>query len=150
MTIVSVLSNTRTHCGLITVLFYMLLLYIYIYIMSSYLLLHLWPSTGKPGTTRHPSKKFFFALTELSPSRYWELSKFYHRSLSRSHYYRPNRSLPSAWNNTFLRNRSIYSQYLRTPRCARFSRRRSHLLFLYHSHGLTCVQVFVLLEMIEV
>ncbi len=40
-----------------------------------------------------------------------ELSKFYRRSLSRSHYNRPNRSLPSALNNTILRNRSIFSRY---------------------------------------
>ncbi len=80
--------------------------------------------------TRHnaaPFEKIFFALTELSASRYWAL-QFYRRSLSRSHYNRPSRSLPSAWNNTFLRNRSIFSQYLRTPRCARFSCRRSHFL----------------------
>ncbi len=44
------------------------------------------------GTLR---KKIFFELTELSRPDI-ELSKFYHRSLSRSHYNRPNRSLPSA------------------------------------------------------
>ncbi len=56
-----------------------------------------------------------------------ELSKFYRHSLCRSHYNRPNRSFPSAWNNTFLRNRSIFSRYLRTPRCARFSCRGSQI-----------------------
>ncbi len=81
----------------------------------------------KTGHNAAPFKKFFFALTELLASRYIELSKFYRRSLSRSHYNRPNRSLPSAWNNTFLRNRSIFSRYLRTPHCARFSCRRSHV-----------------------
>ncbi len=88
--------------------------------------LHMWPSTGKPGTTRHPSKKFFLHLQSCRRPDI-ELSKFYRRSLSRSHYNRPNRSLPSAWNNTFLRNRSIFSRCLRTPRCARFSCRRSHI-----------------------
>ncbi len=43
-----------------------------------------------------------------------ELSKFYRRSLSRSHYNRPNRSLRSAWNNTFLRiDRSFLDIYAR-------------------------------------
>ncbi len=56
-----------------------------------------------------------------------KLSKFYRRSLSRYHCNRPNRSLPSTWNNTFLRNRLIFSRYLRTPRCARFSCRWSHI-----------------------
>ncbi len=90
----------------------------------------MWPSTGKPGTTRHPSKNFFLHLQSC-----WrpdiELSKFYRHSLSRSHYNRPNRSLPSAWNNTFLRNRSIFSRYLRTPRCAWFSCRRSQMRVLF-------------------
>ena len=88
---------------------------------------NMWPSTGKLGTTRHPSKKFFWHLRSCRRPDI-ELSKFYRRSLSRSHYNRPNRSLPSAWNNTFLRNRSIFSWYLCTPRCARFSCRRSHML----------------------
>ncbi len=89
--------------------------------------INMWLSTGKPGTTRHPSKNFFLHLQSC-----WrpdiELSKFYRRSLSRSRYNRPSRSLPSAWNNTFLRNRSIFSRYLRTPSCTRFSCRRSHML----------------------
>ncbi len=70
----------------------------------------MWPSTGKPGTTRHPSKLHLQSCRRPDI----ELSKFYRRSLSCSHYNRPNRSLPSAWNNTFLRNRSIFSRYLRT------------------------------------
>ncbi len=82
--------------------------------------------TGKPGTTRHPSKTFFVHLQSCRRPDI-ELSKFYCRSLSRTHYNRPNRSLPSAWNNTFLRNRSMFSRYLRTPRCAWFSCRRSHI-----------------------
>ncbi len=88
---------------------------------------YLWPSIGKPGTTRQPSKHFFLHLRSCRRPDI-ELSKFYRCSLSRSRYNRPNRSLPSAWNNTFLRNRSIFSRYLRTPRCARFSRRRSHFI----------------------
>ena len=89
----------------------------------------MWPSTGKPGTMRHPSKKFFLTLQSCrSPDI--ELSKFYRRNLSRSHYNRPNNSLPSAWNNKFLRNRSIFSRYLRTPRCPRYSCRRSHMIHL--------------------
>ncbi len=103
-------------------------------ILWVYCNLHMWPSTGKPGTTRHPSKKFFLLLQQSCRRPDIELSKFYRRSLSRSHYNRPNRSLPSAWNDTFLRNRSIFSRYLFTPRCARFSCRRSHILNgLYHS-----------------
>ncbi len=86
----------------------------------------MWQSTGKPGTTRHPLKNFFLHLQSCRHPDI-ELSKFYCRSLSRSHYNRPNRSLPSAWNNTFLRNQSIFSRYLRTPRCARFSCRRSQI-----------------------
>ncbi len=81
----------------------------------------MWPSTGKPGTMRHTSKYFFLHLQSCRRP-YIELSKFYRRSLSRSHSNKPNRSLPSAWNNTFLRNRSIFSRYLRTPRY-----RRSHM-----------------------
>ncbi len=88
---------------------------------------NMWPSTGKPSTTRHPSRKNFLHLQSCRRPDI-ELSKFYLRSLSRSHYNRPNRSLPSAWNNTFLRNQSIFSRYLRTPRCARFSCRRSHMV----------------------
>ncbi len=91
---------------------------------------YMWPSTGKLGTTRHPSKKFFLHLQNCRRLDI-ELSKFYRCSLSRSHYNRLNRSLPSAWHNTFLRNRSIFSRYLRTPRCARFSRRRSHIFWGY-------------------
>ncbi len=94
-----------------------------------FLCLYMWPSTGKPGTTRHPSKKKFCLHLQSCRRPDIELSKFYHRSLSRSHYNRPNCSLPSAWNNTFLRNRSIFSRYLRTPRCAQFSCRRSHILW---------------------
>ncbi len=80
--------------------------------------------------TRHnvaPFEKFFLHLQSCRRPDI-ELSKFYRRSLSRSRYNRPNRSLSSAWNNTFLRNRSIFSRYLRTPRCARFSCRRSHII----------------------
>ncbi len=73
-------------------------------------LLYMWPSIGKPGTTRHPSNFFFFHLRSCQRPDI-ELSKFYLRSLSRSRYNRPNRSLPSAWNNTFLRNWSIFSRY---------------------------------------
>ncbi len=91
---------------------------------------HLWPSTGKPGTTQHPSKILFLHLQSCRHPNI-ELSKFYYRSLSCSRYNRPNRSLPSAWNNTFLRDRSIFSRCLRTPRCARFSHRRSHLMMLF-------------------
>ncbi len=69
---------------------------------------HMWPSTGKPVTTWHPSKKFFLHLQSCRRPDI-ELSKFYHRSFSRSHYNRPNRSLLSAWNNTFLKNWSIFS-----------------------------------------
>ncbi len=76
-------------------------------------------------------RKFFFALQSCRCPDI-ELSKFYRRSLSRSHYNRPIRSLPSAWNNTFLRNRSIFSRYLRTPRCARFSGRRSHISYILY------------------
>ncbi len=76
-------------------------------------------------------KKFFLLHLQSCRRPDIELSKFYHRSLSRSNCNRPNRSLPSAWNNTFLRNRSIFSRYLRTPRCARFSCRRSHIYILY-------------------
>ncbi len=53
------------------------------------------PSIGKPGTTRHPSKKIFVHLRSCRRPDI-ELSKFYRRSLSRSCYNRPNRSLPSA------------------------------------------------------
>ncbi len=70
----------------------------------------MWLSIGKPGTTRHPLKKFFLHLRSCRRPDI-ELSKFYRHSLSRSRYNRPNRSLPSAWNNTFLRNRSIFSRY---------------------------------------
>ena len=87
---------------------------------------YMWPSTEKPGTTRHPSKIFFMHLQSCRHPDI-ELSKFYHRSLSRSHYNRPNCSLPLAWNNIFLRNQSIFSRYLRTPRCTRLSCRRSHM-----------------------
>ncbi len=80
--------------------------------------------------TGHPSKNFFLHLQSCRRPDI-ELSKFYRRSLSRSHYNRPNRSLPSALNNTFIRNRSIFSRYLRTPRCARFSGRRSHINILH-------------------
>ncbi len=48
--------------------------------------------------TRHnaaPFKKFFLHL-QSCPRPDIELSKFYRRSLSRSRYNRPNRSLPSA------------------------------------------------------
>ncbi len=96
----------------------------YFIIISQFL--YMWPSTGKPGTTRHPSGKKIVHLQSCRRPDI-ELSKFYRRSLSHSHYNRPNHSLPSAWNNTFLRNRSIFSRYLRTPRCARFSCRRSHI-----------------------
>ncbi len=96
-----------------------------IFILYCIIRQHMWPSTGKPGTTRHPLKIFFLHLQSCRRPDI-ELSKFYRRSLSRSHYNRPNRFLPSAWNNTFLRNRSIFSWYLRTPRCAQFSCRRSH------------------------
>ncbi len=101
--------------------------------MTSPKIYNLWPSTGKPDTTRHPSKKIFLQL-QICWLPDIELSKFYRRSLSRSHYNRPNCSLPSAWNNTFLRNWSIFSQYLRTPRCARFSCRQSHLHTHTHTH----------------
>ncbi len=73
-------------------------------------------------------RKIFFLHLQSCRRPDIELSKFYRRSLSRSHYNRPNHSLPSAWNNIFLRNRSIFSRYLRTPRCARFSCRRSHIM----------------------
>ncbi len=66
-----------------------------------------------------------------------ELSKFYRCSWSRSHYNRLNRSLPSAWNNTFLRNRSIFSRYLRTPRCASFSCRWSYI-YIYIMWTFVC------------
>ncbi len=80
--------------------------------------LYMWPSIGKPGTTRHPSKKFFLHLRSCRRPDI-ELSKFYRHSLSRSRYNRPNRSLPSASIDLF--------SILRTPLCARFSRRRSHM-----------------------
>ncbi len=74
---------------------------------------YMWPSTGKPGTTRHPSKKIFLHLRSCRRPDI-ELSKFYRRSLSRSLYNRPNRSLPSAWNNTFLEiDRSFLDIYAR-------------------------------------
>ncbi len=103
--------------------------FIKLYINIIYIII-MWPSTGKPGTTRLPSKKFFLHLRSCRRPDI-ELSKFYCRSLSRSHYNRPNCSLLSAWNNTFLRNWSIFSRYLRTPRCARFSCRRSHMYGSY-------------------
>ncbi len=84
----------------------------------------------KTGHNAAPFEIFF--LLHLQSCRHpdIELSKFYRRSLSCSHYNRPNRSLPSAWNNTFLRNQSICSRYLRTPRCARFFCRRSHIFIV--------------------
>ncbi len=100
--------------------------------------MYMWPSTGKPGTTRHPSKKLFLHLQSCRRPNI-ELSKFYRHSLSRSHYNRPNRSLPSAWNNTFLRNRSIFSWYLRTPRCARFSCRQSHMVLCFCNCHQKCI-----------
>ncbi len=90
------------------------ILYVFMYCMYvcmyACMYVYMWLSTGKPGTTQHPSKKFFFCTYRVVGVQI-ELSKFYRRSLSRSHYNRSNRSLPSAWNNTSLRNRLIFSRY---------------------------------------
>ncbi len=45
----------------------------------------MWPSIGKPGTTRHPSNFFFLHLRSCRRPDI-ELSKFYRRSLSHSRY----------------------------------------------------------------
>ncbi len=58
----------------------------------------------KTGHNAAPFEKIFLHLQSCRHPDI-ELSKFYHRSLSRSHYNRPTRSFLSAWNNTFLRNR---------------------------------------------
>ncbi len=87
----------------------------------------------KTGHNAAPFEKFFLHLQSCRCPDI-ELSKFYRLSLRRSHYNRPNRSLPSAWNNTFLRNWSIFSRYLRTPCCARFYCRRSHIITHMHIH----------------
>ncbi len=97
------------------------------------------------GLARLNKASSFYGFSQLHCKGYYWSSKVSSFLISRSHYNRPNRSLPSAWNNTFLRNRSIFSRYLRTPRCARFSCRRSHitkqLLFQFHnrySSGTVC------------
>ena len=87
---------------------------------------YMWPSTGKPGTTRHPLKIFFCTYRVVGVQIL--TSPSFIVIASRSHYNRPNRSLLSAWNNKFLRNQFIFSRYLRTPRCTRCSCRRSHIL----------------------
>ncbi len=79
----------------------------------------------KTGHNAAPFENFFLHLQSCRRPDI-ELSKFYRRSLSRSHYNRPNRSLPSAWNNTFLRNRSIFSWYLCTPYIYLFHPRYLH------------------------
>ncbi len=63
----------------------------------------------KTGHNAAPFEIFFLHLQSCRRPNI-ELSKFYRRSLSRSRYNRFNRSLPSAWNNTFLRNWSIFSR----------------------------------------
>ncbi len=98
--------------------------------LDTYIYMHICDRLQENQAQRGTLRKKFFLHLQSCRRPDIEFSKFYRHSLSRSHYNRPNRSLPSAWNYTFLRNRSIFSRYLRTPRCARFSRRRSHNIYI--------------------
>ncbi len=87
--------------------------YVYEVKMAFQALCHIYIYVTVYRKTRHNAAPFEIFLLHLRSCRRpdIELSKFYRHSLSRSRYNRPNRSLPSAWNNTFLRNRSIFSRY---------------------------------------